>query len=42
MCVGENVDRVGNDEENSIGGVTNERQNGGAEEGEVPLEEVEA
>ena len=40
--VGENVDGVGNEEENGVGGVTDERRNDGAEEGEVPLEEVEA
>ena len=42
MRVGENVDRVGNDEENGVGGVLDERQNDDAEEGKVPLEEVEA
>lgn len=42
MRIGENVDGVGNDEENGVGGVTDERRNDGAEEREVPLEEVEA
>jgi len=40
--VGEDVDRVGNDEESGGGGVTNKRGYDGAEEGKVPLEQVEA
>lgn len=40
--VGEDVDGVGNDEESGVGGVTNEGGYDGAEDREVPLEQVEA